>query len=49
MALPLLGDAGSAREKGLVLLLTLYIGWYAAALGGLIPYPLQTAGLGIHQ
>lgn len=49
MALPILGDAGSGREKVLTLVLTAYIGWYAAALLGLIPYPLQSIGVGIHR
>lgn len=49
MALPLLGDAGSMREKGLVLLLTIYTCWYAAALSGLAPYPLQSIGYGVYS
>ena len=48
MALPLLGDAGSVREKALVLALTGYIAWYAAAMMGFTEYPLQMFGLGIH-
>jgi len=41
MALPLLGDAGSIREKVLILCLTCYIVWYTAALLGFCPYPLH--------
>ena len=48
MALPILGDAGSVREKALTLGLSIYIGWYAAAMMGFAEYPLQTFGLGIH-
>ena len=48
MALPILGDAGSVREKALTLALTVYIGWYAAAMMGFVEYPLQTFGLGVH-
>lgn len=48
MALPLLGDAGSRREKGLTLVLSAYVCWYAVAMMGFIEYPLQTFGVGIH-
>ena len=48
MALPILGDAGSVREKALVLALTGYVAWYAAAMMGFAEYPLQMFGLGIH-
>ena len=48
MALPILGDAGSVREKALTLALSVYIGWYAAAMMGFMEYPLQTLGLGVH-
>ena len=35
-------DAGSVREKALTLALSVYIGWYAAAMMGFVEYPLQT-------
>ena len=41
MAIPLLGEAGSIREKILVFCLSFYILWYAAALIGFCPYPSQ--------
>lgn len=42
MALPLLGDAGSGREKALTAALVLYIGAYTLALGGLVDsYPVE--------
>lgn len=38
MALPILGDAGSGREKLLTGLLTVYVCAYAAAFFGLLPF-----------
>ncbi|SIL10818.1 inner membrane protein [Mycobacteroides abscessus subsp. abscessus] len=38
-ALPLLGDAGSKREMVLTSALSLYILWFALALGGIVDYP----------
>ena len=48
MALPILGDTGSVREKALVLVLTGYVAWYAAAMMSFTEYPLQMFGLGIN-
>ncbi len=44
MALPILGDAGSVREKALVLALIGYVAWYAAAMMGFTEYPFKCLG-----
>ena len=48
MALPILGTPAAYAKRPLTLALSIYIGWYAAAMMGFAEYPLQTFGLGIH-
>ena len=44
MALPILGDAGSAREKALTLVLTCYIVWVAGGVLGMWAAPSAVIG-----